>query len=138
MKKILILALIVGLSLSFVGCSKDDSEPKPDASVIFGRWNLDYYVKDGELVEDIICNEQKTYSFVSNKTYTKTSYAGDGTANCVVAVIINGTFEIIDTNEYRLIPNGNDTDEILYITFLDNDTKFKIAYDNSYTEVYSK
>lgn len=138
MKKILILALIVGLSLSFESCSKDDSEPKPDASVIFGRWNLDYYVKDGALVEDIVCNEQKTYSFVSNKTYTKTSYAGDGTTNCVVAVIINGTFEIIDTNEYRLIPNGNDTDEILYITFLDNNTKFKIEYDNSYTEVYSK
>jgi hypothetical protein len=55
-----------------------------------------------------------------------------------VAVIINGTFEIIDENEYVLIPNGSDSNETLNIIFLDNDTKFKTEYTSAYIEVYSK
>jgi hypothetical protein len=138
MKKILILTIITSLSLSFISCSKDDDEPNVTPTSIYGTWSLDYYINNGVLVEDIICNEQITYSFLSNNTYTKTTYAGEGSTNCDVAVIINGTFEIIDENEYVLIPNGSDSNETLNIIFLDNDTKFKTEYTSAYIEVYSK
>ena len=138
MKKIFLFLTLLATSLLLINCSKDDENVTPLATNLFGTWNLDYYVTNGQLVEDIICKEQVTYSFSSNETYTKTTFAGDGSSNCVVAVIINGTWENLSDNEYQLVPNGSNVNEFLNITFQDNFTKFSIVYNSSYTEVYSK
>ena len=139
MKKIFSILIVLGIGIALINCSKDEDDPIiPNSSKFYGTWILDYYVSDGQLVEDIMCNEQIRYSFSANETYTKTTFSGDGSSNCVVAVIVNGTWENLGENKYRLIPNGSTTDEVLDIVYKDNFTKFIINYSIDYTEVYVK
>lgn len=140
MKKVFFtISLLAGLLL-VTNCSRDDDgDSKPTGTNnLFGTWNLDYYINSGQLVEEIVCGEQVTYVFSSNGSYSKTTFAGEGIANCQVAVIVKGTWENLGDKQFQLTPNGSTTNEQLNISFQDNFTKFTITYNSAYLEVFSK
>ncbi len=99
---------------------------------------MDYYVNNGQLVEEILCNRKVTYVFLKNSAYTKTTYAGEGSMKCVVAVVVNGTWKHMGDNQYELKPNGSEGSDIFQLVFQDNFTKFTIVHSSTYTEVYTK
>lgn len=135
-KYILMIAFIGVVGLN---CSRDDDNSGPQGTNnLFGTWNLDYYVNNGQLVEEIVCNEQITYIFSSNGTYSKTTFAGEGATNCEVALIVKGKWENLGDNQFQLTPNGSNANEQLNITFQDNFTKFTITRSNTFFEVFSK
>ena len=61
MKKVFLLTVSI-LFLTF-GCSKDDdggtggNNNTPPSTDLIGTWNLDYYIDNGNLTEEIICDE---------------------------------------------------------------------------------
>lgn len=137
-KQIFIILGLLALSLILVNCSKDDDENPIGTTGLFGAWELDFYIDNGQLVEEILCNRKVTYVFLKNSTYTKTTYAGEGSTKCVVAVVVNGTWKHMGDNEYELKPNGSEVSETFQIVFQDSFTKFTIVHSPTYTEVYSK
>ena len=138
MKKIISILTIVLFSIVATNCSKDDSNPIIiDSSKLYGTWVLDYYVADGILVEDIDCADKISYSFISDGTYTKTTYAGNDSNNCELAVIVNGTWENLGDDQIELIPNGSTANDVLNISFKDNYSKFTLEYGNR-IDVYTK
>tara|TARA_R100000935_G_C2794976_1_gene147747 strand:+ start:91 stop:516 length:426 start_codon:yes stop_codon:yes gene_type:complete len=139
MKKIIVLLLIGLTSFSFTSCSSDnDSEPPVESISLYGTWDLDYYIQNGDLIENVTCSNQITYVFSNARTYTKTTFAGEGSVNCSVAVIVNGTWEYLGNNQFRVTPNGSSADQNLTITFLDNFKKFSIRYSSTDTKVFAK
>lgn len=137
------IALIITIVLSMVlfNCTNDDdSSPQPNVeqTSIVGTWNLDYYLENGILVEEIQCNRQLKYKFLSNNTYTLTTFAGDNINNCLTALIINGTWEYLGGNEFSLLVNGDTTAEEITITYQDNFTSFMIVRSAMLTEVYER
>ncbi|CAM4248799.1 hypothetical protein [Gillisia hiemivivida] len=138
MKKTLLILLAFPV-LFFTSCSgDDDSAPPIETTSLFGTWDLDYYIQNNDVIENISCNDQITYNFTNTKTYTKTTFAGEGSTRCVVAVIVNGTWENLGDNQFRLTPNGSSSNQNLTITFLDSFRKFSIKYNTNFTEVYAK
>ncbi len=137
-KQLFIFITLLAFGLLVVNCSKDDDDKPISTTGLFGTWELDYYVDNGQLVEDILCNSKVTYVFLKNSTYTKTTYAGEGSAKCVVAVVVNGTWKHLGDNEYELKPNGSEDSDIFQLVFRDNFTKFTIVHGPGYTEVYTK
>ena len=141
MKKIILLTASI-LFLTF-GCSKDDdgptgsSTPAPSIDLI-GTWNLDYYIDNGALTEEIMCSEQVQYVFSNNLTYTQTTFAGTGTSNCLTAVVINGIWSNTGGNDYQLTQNGGSNPQTLNISFQDNFTKFILVVSPTRTEVFAK
>jgi hypothetical protein len=134
-----LLILLAFPVLLFTSCSgNDDSAPPIETTSLYGTWDLDYYIQNGDLIENITCSDQITYVFTNTKTYTKTTFAGEGSVNCAVAVIVNGKWENLGNNQFKLTPNGSNTDQNLTITFLDSFKKFSIKYSSNYTEVYAK
>ncbi|TVZ27680.1 hypothetical protein JM83_2737 [Gillisia sp. Hel_I_86] len=83
-------------------------------------------------------SNQIRYTFTNTKTYTKTTFAGEGSTNCSVAVIVNGTWENLGDNQFKLTPNGSNSGDNLTLTFLDSFKKFSIKYSSNYTEVFAK
>ncbi|WP_372775294.1 hypothetical protein [Mangrovibacterium sp.] len=138
MKRLLLTLSLIAVSLLIINCSKSDDDEPTGTAGLYGTWDLDYYIDNGQLVEEIPCDEKVTYVFLKNSNYTKTTYAGEGTSKCVVAMIINGTWSNTTESEYELTPNGSDTNENLTIVFQDEFTKFTVLHSASYTEVYSK
>ncbi len=138
MKKTLLILLALPVLL-FTSCSgSDDSAPPIETTSLYGTWDMDYYVQNGDVIENIDCSSQISFTFTNTKSYTKTTYAGEGTTNCAVAVIVNGKWENLGENKFKLSPNGSSADQDLTINFLDDYTKFSIKYSNNYTEVYAK
>lgn len=138
MKKSLLLLLILP-ALFFSSCSgSDDSGPPIETTSLYGTWDMDYFIQNGDVIENIDCNNQITYKFTNTKSYTKTTYAGEGTTNCVVAVIVNGSWENLGENRFKLSPNGSSADQNITIKFLDDYSKFSIKYSDNYTEVFAK
>ena len=141
MKKIIFL--IASILVLTVGCSKDDdgstgnSNPTPSTDLI-GTWDLDYYLDNGMLTEEIICDELVEYVFSSNGSYTKTTFSGTETTNCLTAVQITGTWEDLGGTDYQLTPNGGASGTALNITFQDNFTKFVFVVNSTRTEVFAK
>lgn len=138
--KIALIRTIV-LSMVLLNCTTDDdSSPQPNVeqTSIVGTWNLDYYLENGILVEEIQCNRQLKYKFLSNNTYTLTTFAGDNINNCLTALIINGTWEYLGGNEFSLLVNGDTTAEEITITYQDNFTSFMIVRSAMLTEVYER
>lgn len=135
----LALSLMVSMVL-FTNCSRNDDSPSKPAGTnnLFGTWNLDYYINNGQLVEEIVCSEQVMYVFSSNGSYSKTTFAGEGSTACEIAVILKGTWENLGANQFQLTPNGSTTNEKLNITFQDSFTKFTITYSSTFLEVFSK
>lgn len=139
MKKIFFILSVVACSLTIVNCSReDDDKTGSGENNLYGTWSLDYYINDGQLVEEIVCSEQVMYVFSSNGTYSKTTFSGEGSSNCQIAVIVKGTWEGLGDNNYQLTPNGSESNDPLNITFQDNFTKFVIARSDSFTEVFTK
>lgn len=138
MKKIFLILLVFPV-LFFTSCSgDDDSAPPIETTNLYGTWELDYFVRNGSVTEDIACNNLVTYVFTNARTYTKTTFAGEGFSNCVVAVIVNGTWENLGENQFKLTPNGSSAAQTLNIIFQDLNKKFSIVFNSSYTEVYTK
>ncbi len=138
--KIAIFTTIV-LSMVLLNCTNDDdSSPQPSIvqTSIVGTWDLDYYLENGTLVEEIQCNRQLKYKFLSNGAYTLTTFAGDDINNCLTALIINGTWEYLGDNEFSLLVNGDTTAEEITITYQDNFTSFMIVRSAMLTEVYER
>ena len=140
MKKIILLSVTIFLLI--LGCSKDDDGPtggttKPSTDLI-GIWELDYYIENGALTEEIICDELVEFVFLTNGNYTETTFSGEETSNCVKAVQINGTWADLGSNNYELTPNGGIAGPTLSITFHDNFTKFIFEVNTNRTEVYTK
>ena len=141
MKKIILLTGIIGLLVLSFSCSKDDDAPvvTPTLSTdLIGTWVLDYYIDGGNLTEEIICSEQIKYVFSKDGKYTKTTFAGDGTTDCSLAVVINGTWKDLGSNSYELTPNGGTAGPALNINFKDNFKKFISVVSATRTEVFSK
>tara|TARA_R100001369_G_scaffold92896_1_gene141098 strand:+ start:122875 stop:123300 length:426 start_codon:yes stop_codon:yes gene_type:complete len=139
MKKIIVLLLISLTSILFTACSSNnDSDPPIESTSLYGTWDLDYYIQNGDLIENVTCSNQITYVFSNARTYTKTTFAGEGSVNCSVAVIVNGTWEYLGNNQFRVTPNGSSADQNLTITFLDNFKKFSIRYSSTDTKVFAK
>lgn len=142
MKKVFLLTVSI-LFLTF-GCSKDDdggtggNNNTPPSTDLIGTWNLDYYIDNGNLTEEIICDELVEYVFSSDGSYTETTFSGSGTTDCLTAIQINGTWEDLGNNDYVLTPNGGGQGSSLNITFQDNFTKFVYEVNASRTEVYAK
>jgi hypothetical protein len=140
--KIKFIAIIVLLAVLYISCSREDDASTTNSTQttkdLFGTWDLDYYIENGTLVEEILCSQQITYVFSKDGRYTKTTYAGEGSSNCTLAVIVNGTWSTISENQYALVPNGSGVEENLNITSQDNFSKFSVVYSGSYTEVYTK
>lgn len=138
MKKSLLILLALSF-LIFTSCSgNDDSAPPFETTSLYGTWNLDYIFQNGDLIENIECSMKIMYVFTNTKTYTKTTFAGEGSTNCAVAVTVNGKWENLGENQFKLTPNGSNTDQNLTITFLDNFKKFSVKYSSNFTEVYAK
>ncbi len=138
MKRFFIIFGLLSVSLFLTNCSQNDDDIPVGTTGLFGTWELDFYIQNGQLVEEIPCDEKVTYVFLKNSNYTKTTYAGDGSTKCVVAVILNGTWKNTGDNEYELTPNGSDVNETLTIVFQDQFTKFTLLRSANYTEVYTK
>ena len=141
MKTKIALLIPIVLSMVLLNCTTDDdSSPQPNVeqTSIVGTWNLDYYLENGILVEEIQCNRQLKYKFLSNNTYTLTTFAGDNINNCLTALIINGTWEYLGGNEFSLLVNGDTTAEEITITYQDNFTSFMIVRSAMLTEVYER
>jgi hypothetical protein len=138
MKRFLIIFSLLAVGLILTNCSQNDDDISVSTTGLFGTWDLDFYIENGQLVEEIPCDEKVTYVFLKNSNYTKTTYAGEGSTNCVVAIILNGTWENTGDNEYELTPNGSDVNENLTIVFQDEFTKFTLLQSDNYTEVYTK
>jgi hypothetical protein len=137
MKKVILLS--VSILVLIFACSKDDDGPTGGSSAdLIGTWNLDYYVQNGKLTEEIICDELVEYVFSSNGTYKVTTFSGSTTKNCATAVQISGTWEDVGSNDYQLTPNGGTAGPALSITFQDNFKKFSSEVNTSRTEVYAK
>jgi hypothetical protein len=140
MKRSLLLLFVMICGLTLVSCSGDDSPAAPpiETTKIVGTWELDYYVENGILEEDVACDDKITYSFTNTKTYTKTTFAEDDNSTCVTAVVVNGKWEYMDGNQFKLTPNGSSSNESLNVSFLDNYTKFQVKISSTYTEIYVK
>lgn len=141
MKTKIALFITIVLSMVMFNCTNDDdssSQPDIEQTSIVGTWNLDYYLENGILVEEIQCNRQLKYKFLSNNTYTLTTFAGDNINNCLTALIINGTWEYLGDNEFTLLVNGDTTAEEITITYQDNFTSFMIVKSAMLTEVYER
>lgn len=138
MKKSLLILLALPV-LFFISCSgDDDSAPPIETTSLLGTWDLDYFIQNGELVENVTCSDQINYTFANTKTYKKTTFAGEGSTRCIVAVVVNGTWENLGENQFKLTPNGSSNNQTITLTFLDNFKKFRITYNSNYTEVYTK
>ena len=137
-KQLFIILALLAVGLLLVNCSKKDDVKPIITNDLYGTWELDFYVDNGQLVIDIPCNKKVTYVFLNNSAYTKTTYAGEGSAKCVVAMVVSGTWKNNSDNEYELKPNGSEVTETFQIIFKDNLTKFTIVHTPTYTEVYSK
>ncbi|PIE49625.1 MAG: hypothetical protein CSA39_01645 [Flavobacteriales bacterium] len=137
MKKIIVLSICLFIALT--SCSREDDEVRetPLSKSLIGTWNLDYYVQNGVLTEEIICDELVEYVFLNNGTYTQTTFSGDGTTDCLTAVQINGMWQDLGNNNYELTPNGGGS-SALNITFQDDFTKFVTQVNTNRTEVYAK
>lgn len=140
MRNIYLTLCLLATVVVFTNCSRDDDAPSEPVGTnkLLGTWELDYYVNNGQLVEEIVCSEQVTYVFSSNGSYSKTTFAGEGSTNCEVAVILKGTWENLGDNLFQLTPNGSSTNQQLNLTFQDSYTKFTITYSGTFSEVYSK
>ena len=138
MKKSLLILLVLTFTLLTACSGSDDAAPPIETTSLYGTWNLDYYIQNGNSVENIECSNQITYVFTNTKTYTKTTYAGEGATNCAVAVIVNGKWENLGDGQIRLTPNGSTVDQNLALIFTDNFKKFSLSYSNNYKEVYAK
>ena len=141
MKKLILITSVFCVLLLTTNCSKDDdtATPTPISSIdLIGTWDLDYYVDSGALTEEIMCSEQVKYVFSKNNIYTKTTFSGEGTTNCDLAVTINGKWEDLGSFTYQLTPNGGTAEPILDIIFQDNFTKFISEVSATRTEVFSK
>lgn len=137
MKKVILLS--VSILVLIFACSKDDDGPTGGSSAdLIGTWSLDYYIQNGKLTEEIICDELVEYVFSSNGSYKVTTFSGTKSTNCATAVQINGTWEDTGSNDYLLTPNGGTAGPTLSITFQDNFKKFSSEVSTSRTEVYSK
>ncbi len=141
MKTKIALFTTIILSMVLLNCTNDD-DPSPQPNIvqtsIVGTWNLDYYLENGILVEEIQCNRQLKYKFLSNETYTLTTFAGDNINNCLTALIMNGTWQYLGENEFSLLVNGDSTAEEITITYQDNFSNFKIVRSATLTEVYER
>lgn len=142
MKKLILITSVFCVLLLTTNCSKDDdiktSTPVVSSTDLIGTWNLDYYIENGILTEEIMCSDQVKYVFSKDNVYTKTTFSGDGTTNCELAVIINGKWEDFGSGTYELTPNGGTAGPVLNIMFKDNFTKFISEVSASRTEVFSK
>lgn len=137
MKKVILLS--VSILVLLFACSKDDDGPVGGSSAdLIGTWNLDYYVQNGTLTEEIVCDELVEYVFSSNGSYKVTTFSGTTASNCATAVQINGKWEDSGNNNYILTPNGGTAGPVLSITFQDNFKKFASKVSSTRTEVYSK
>lgn len=137
MKKIILVS--VSILVLIFACSKDDEGPIGGSSAnLIGTWSLDYYIENGKLTEEIICDELVEYVFSSNGSYKVTTFSGTTASNCATAVQINGMWENMGNNEYILTPNGGTAGPALSVTFQDNFKKFSSEVSTSRTEVYSK
>jgi hypothetical protein len=133
-----LLILLAFPVLLFTSCSSnDDSAPPIETTNLYGTWDLDYYVQNGSVTENIDCSDKIIYEFTNTRTYTKTTFA-EGSANCVEAVIVKGTWENLGENQFKLTPNGSNTNQTLDITFQDINKKISIKYSSTYKEVYRK
>ena len=138
MKKTLLILLALPVLL-FTSCSSDDdSAPPQEVTSLYGTWDLDYFFQNGTVTENIDCNNQVTYVFTNARTYTKTTFAGEGFTSCAVAVVINGTWEYLGNNQFKLTPNGSSNSQTLNINFQDQNKKFSMSFSSTYTEVYAK
>lgn len=137
-KQHFITLALLAFGLLLVSCSKNDDNKPISTTGLYGNWVLDFYVNNGALVVDVACDEKVSYVFLKNSNYTKTTYAGEGSSKCVVAMVINGKWKNMGDNKYELKPNGSDVSETLQISFNDDFTLFTIVHSPTYTEVYTK
>lgn len=139
MKKLITIASLILITILAVGCSKDDDSNVKTGQDLIGTWKLDYYIQDGELTEEIICDDQIQYVFSSNGNYTETTYAGATSSECLTATITNGTWVNTSGNNFELTPNKTaSSTAALNITFQDDFTKFTSNVSSTRTEVFVK
>ncbi|MCL7763660.1 lipocalin family protein [Polaribacter sp. Z014] len=139
MKKLITIASLILITVLAVGCSKDDDSISSSSKDLVGTWKLDYFVQDGQLTEEIICDNQIQYVFSSNGNYTETTYAGSSSKDCKTATVTSGTWTNISDNDYELTPNKtSSTSTSLNITFHDDFTKFTSEVSSTRTEGFEK
>ena len=141
--RLFLLVTLAGLLVVTYSCTKNDDSSTPPAipleqTSLVGTWNLDYYLENGSLVEEPLCNRQLKYKFLANNTYTLTTFAGEEINSCVEAIIINGTWEYLGDNQFSLLINGDTTADEVTITYQDNFTSFTIVRSSTLTEVYER
>ncbi|MGM0634823.1 MAG: lipocalin family protein [Bacteroidota bacterium] len=133
------LILILAAVFTFSSCSSDDDGGVTQESTsLFGTWELDFMVINGETILDIPCEDQVRYSFTSNFTYTQTNFTGEDLDNCEVASTVNGEWENIENDELILSPIGANQPENLDIEFTQNAQRFRVFYSNGDEEVFEK
>ncbi|MGS2737876.1 hypothetical protein [Sinomicrobium pectinilyticum] len=137
-KKIIINNMIIMIAFVIVSCTEDDDGGNRITGVIIGFWDLDYYVENSDLIEDIKCNGQLEYRFFNNGTYTLTSFAGDDLNNCQKAAVLNGTWEFVGRATFELLVNRSESTEEIRLVFHNNFTKFSIVQSAGLTEVHSR
>ena len=139
MKKLITIASLILITILAVSCSKDDDGAVSSGTGnLIGTWKLDYFVSNGNITEEIICDEQVQYIFSSDASYTKTTFAGSGSTSCLKGDVTNGTWSNTSGNNFELKPNRGGASANLSITFQDNFTKFVSTVSSSRTEVFVK
>jgi hypothetical protein len=139
MRKLITIASLILITIFAVSCSKDDDGAvSAGTGNLIGTWKLDFFISNGNLTEEIICDEQVQYVFLSDASYTKTIFAGTGSTNCLKGNVINGTWSNTSGNNFELKPNIGGSSANLSITFQDNFTKFVSTVSSSRTEVFVK
>ena len=141
MKTIKLLSISILVILFTISCSSDDSPSGPTVSnQVFATWNLAIISENGSLETDIPCDSDLEYTFNSNGSYSKTTFADSNNGNsCEVSVTINGSWEVIEDDVLQLTPSSStEAVETISIELFDNNQSLRIERSSSLTEIYNR
>ncbi|WP_127845540.1 lipocalin family protein [Psychroflexus aestuariivivens] len=141
-KQLKLTSLVLLVAIFTISCSSDDDGGPSGPTVsndLYGTWSLNYYQEDGTLVNQIECEEDIEYRFVSDQTYSKTTFSENENSNCETALIINGDWEIIDEENILLMPSSStQPEENINFNLINEGEELEIFRSGNRLEVYNK
>ena len=107
MKKLLFLfGFLAFTALGFVSCSSDDDNPDVLNDRLYGTWESDYKVVNGQHSTFTTCSEKVEYHFNNNGTFTLQTFTGEDIDNCLEDTQTSGSWQYLGGDNYLIHVNS--------------------------------
>ena len=133
--------LLLVSSQVFVNCGDDDgpAPPPEEFTRLLGTWDLEIIQEDGQPVNlEPSCAEQLRFEFRDDNTFTRTTFAGEDENNCQVSTTANGTWRVLEGDNYEIKFNSESDGTPLRLNFTSDNDRFTINTTATTAQIFRK